>query len=152
MNEENLNIETFNSVNFLFAKPAYQGHYYFSLDDINQMQIIDKDSLRKLLVKLRCGDFIKTNYLLDRNFPFFYDVKKKELLEFQETNNDVSREDINKYIREELKINGTQEQQTPYERFFGKDSNFYKNNIYQINEENLSWQSSTNTKQHILAR
>ena len=36
MEQENLNIDGFNSVNFLFAKPAYQGHYYFALDDIPQ--------------------------------------------------------------------------------------------------------------------
>ena len=74
MEQENLNIDGFNSVNFLFAKPAYQGHYYFALDDINSMQIIDKDSLRKLLVKLRCGDFIKTNYLFI--FKFTYCIKE----------------------------------------------------------------------------
>lgn len=137
MEQENVN--TFNSVNFLFAKPAYQGHYYYSLDDINSMQIIDKDSLRKLLVKLQCGDFIKTNYLLDRNFPFFYDVKKKELLEFQETNSDITREDLTNYIHEELSINSNIEnQKSPYEKFFGKDSDFYKKNFYEM--ENSLWQ------------
>lgn len=130
---EKENVNTFNSVNFLFAKPAYQGHYYYSLDDINSMQIIDKDSLRKLLVKLQCGDFIKTNYLLDRNFPFFYDVKKKELLEFQETNSDITREDLTNYIHEELSMNSNIEnQKSPYEKFFGKDSDFYKKNFYEM--------------------
>lgn len=137
MEQENVN--TFNSVNFLFAKPAYQGHYYYSLDDINSMQIIDKDSLKKLLVKLQCGDFIKTNYLLDRNFPFFYDVKKKELLEFQETNSDITREDLTNYIHEELSMNSNIEnQKSPYEKFFGKDSDFYKKNFYEM--ENGLWQ------------
>ena len=136
---EKENVNTFNSVNFLFAKPAYQGHYYYSLDDINSMQIIDKDSLRKLLVKLQCGDFIKTNYLLDRNFPFFYDVKKKELLEFQETNSDITREDLTNYIHEELSMNSNIEnQKSPYEKFFGKDSDFYKKNFYEM--ENGLWQ------------
>ena len=136
---EKENVNTFNSVNFLFAKPAYQGHYYYSLDDINSMQIIDKDSLRKLLVKLQCGDFIKTNYLLDRNFPFFYDVKKKELLEFQETNSDITREDLTNYIHEELSMNSNIEnQKSPYEKFFGKDSDFYKKNFYEM--ENNLWQ------------
>ena len=32
MEQENLNVDSFNSVNFLFARPAYQGHYYFALD------------------------------------------------------------------------------------------------------------------------
>ena len=141
MENENLNIDTFNSVNFLFARPAYEGYYYYALDDIHNMQIIDKTSLRHLLVKLQCGDFAKTNYLLDRNFPFFYDVKKKELLEFQETNSEITREDLTNYIHEELSIKSNIEhQKSSYERFFGKDSNFYKNNIYQINEENKqSW-------------
>lgn len=154
MEQENLNVDSFNSVNFLFARPAYQGHYYFALDDINSMQIIDKDSLRGLLVKLRCGDFIKTNYLLDRNFPFFYDVKKKELLEFQETNIDITKEELTKYIHDELNSNLNQENnKTPYEKFFGNDSDFYKQNFYDImNKENNTWQSSTNTKQRILAR
>ena len=130
---EKENVNTFNSINFLFAKPAYQGHYYYSLDDINSMQIIDKDSLRKLLVKLQCGDFIKTNYLLDRNFPFFYDVKKKELLEFQETNSDITREDLTNYIHEELSMNSNiEDKKSPYEKFFGKDSDFYKKNFYEM--------------------
>ena len=94
------------------------------------MQIIDKDSLRGLLVKLRCGDFMKTNYLLDRNFPFFYDVKKKELLEFQETNIDITKEEITKYIHDELNVNLNQENnKSPYEKFFGNDSDFYKQNF-----------------------
>ena len=133
---ETSNIETFNSVNFIFAKPAYEGHYYYALDDIKQTQIIDKDSLRELLVKLKCYDFIKTNYLLEHNFPLFYDVKNKQWLEFEETNGNISTKDIKEYLYEELKLNNTQKQQTPYEYFFGKNSNFYKNNIYQISEEN----------------
>lgn len=140
MNDETIN--AFNSVNFLFAKPAYEGHYYYALDDIHNMQIIDKTSLRQLLVKLQCGDFLKTNYLLDRNFPLFYDVKKKQLLEFQETNSNITREDLTNYIHEELSIKSNIEnQKSQYERFFGKDSDFYKNNFYQINEENKKlWQ------------
>lgn len=140
MNDETIN--AFNSVNFLFAKPAYEGHYYYALDDIHNMQIIDKTSLRQLLVKLQCGDFLKTNYLLDRNFPLFYDVKKKQLLEFQETNSNITREDLTNYIHEELSIKSNIEnQKSQYERFFGKDSDFYKNNFYQINEENRKlWQ------------
>ena len=50
-----------------------------ALDDINSMQIIDKDSLRGLLVKLRCGDFIKTNYLLLINNKNYYCIPEEDI-------------------------------------------------------------------------
>lgn len=124
--EENIN--AFNSVNFLFAKPYYEGHYYYAIDDINNMSVIDKDSLKKLVLKLGCGNFLKLNYITDRNFPFFYDAKKKEIIEFQETNSEITRKDLENYIHEELKIN-TKKETSLYERFFGENSNFYKQNF-----------------------
>lgn len=141
MENEKLNCDVFNSVKFLFAKPSHQGHYVYAIDDVKNLQIIDKDSLRNLLIKLKCGDFIKINYLLDRNFPFFYYTKTKELLEFQETNSEITKKDLTNFIHEELKINMNQQtNQTNYEIFFGENSNFYKNNFYQINKENKTWQ------------
>ena len=140
MNEENLNIEIFNSVNYLFAKPYYQGHYYYALDNLETMSVIDKDSLKELLLKLGCGNFIKLIHLMDRNLPFFYDVKKKELLEFQETNSDITREDLKNFIVEELKESiNENNNKSPYETFFGKDSDFYKTDIY--TERLRAWQS-----------
>lgn len=142
METNDIKIDAFNSVNYLFARPAYQGHYYYAIDDINTNQIIDKDSLRQLLVRLQCRNFIRLNYLMDRNFPFFYDVKNKELQEFEETNSDITREDLRNYIHEELNVNMNQQNnQSNYERFFGNNSDFYKNNIYDfINKENELWQ------------
>lgn len=140
MNEENLNIEIFNSVNYLFAKPYYQGYYYYTLDNLETMSVIDKDSLKELLLKLGCGNFIKLIHLMDRNLPFFYDVKKKELLEFQETNSDITREDLKNFIVEELKESAYKDNiKSPYETFFGKDSDFYKTDIY--TERLRAWQS-----------
>ena len=69
--------ELFNSVEFLFAKPYYQGYYMYSLDNLESMSVIDKDSLRQLLVQLKCYDFMRTNYLLDRNLPIFFNAKEK---------------------------------------------------------------------------
>ena len=66
-------------------------------------------------------------------------MKKKELLEFQETNSDITREDLTNYIHEELSMNSNIEnQKSPYEKFFGKDSDFYKKNFYEM--ENGLWQ------------
>ena len=140
MNEENLNIEIFNSVNYLFAKPYYQGHYYYALDNLETMSVIDKDSLKELLLKLGCGNFIKLIHLMDRNLPFFYDVKKKQLMEFQETNSDITKEDLKNFIVEELKESiNENNNKSPYETFFGKDSDFYKTDIY--TERLRAWQS-----------
>lgn len=128
----------FNSVNFLFAKPVYEGHYCYAIDDVNDMQIIDKDSLKNLLIKLGCGDFIKINFLFSRNFPFFFDVKKKKLLEFQETNSDITKKDLNDFFIKELNANSFKKNdKSSYEIFFGKDSNFYKQNFYKIMENKL---------------
>ena len=74
--------ELFNSVEFLFAKPCYQGHYMYALDDLESMSIIDKDSLKQLLIQLKCYDFVRTNYLLDRNLPIFFNAKEKRIEEF----------------------------------------------------------------------
>lgn len=145
MENEKLNCDVFNSVKFLFAKPSHQGHYVYAIDDVKNLQIIDKDSLRNLLIKLKCGDFIKINYLLDRNFPFFYYTKTKELLEFQETNSEITKKDLTNFIHEELSIKSNIEnQKSPYEIFFGKESDFYKQNFYDM--ENSLWQSSMNTR------
>ena len=119
---------TFNSVKFLFTKPAYEGYYYYALDNLESMQIMDKESLRRLLIRLGCGDFMKISYLMDRNFPFFFDVKKKELLEFKETNSDITKEDLRNFIKEELKA-VVPEKKSQYEIFFGKESNFWKNSF-----------------------
>lgn len=134
MNMENTNIDAFNSVNFLFGKPAYEGHYYYALDDVKNLSIIDKDSLRGLLTKLGCADFIRINYLLDRNLPLFYRVKEKVIDEF-ELIDSISKEEVNNYIKNELSQRLMQnENPNNYDRFFGKNSNFYKQNF---NEESL---------------
>lgn len=140
MSDDKLNIEVFNSVNYLFAKPYYQGHYYYTLDNLETMSVIDKNSLKELLYKLGCGNFIKITHLMDRNLPFFYDVKKKQLMEFQETNSDITREDLKNFIVEELKESiNKNNNKSPYETFFGKDSDFYKTDIY--TERLKAWQS-----------
>lgn len=120
--------ELFNSVNFLFAKPQFQGHYIYALDDLETMSLISKDDLKSLLCKLRCGDFNKINYLLDRNLPIFFDVKEKKIKEF-EINDTLTKDDINKFIKEELNENLKPKEISNYEIYFGKNSNFYKNNF-----------------------
>ena len=53
--------ELFNSVEFLFAKPYYQGHYMYALDNLESMSVIDKDSLRQLLVQLKKQNLLMHN-------------------------------------------------------------------------------------------
>ena len=81
METEKQSNELFNSVEFLFAKPCYQGHYMYALDNLESMSVIDKDSLRQLLIQLKCYDFVRTNYLLDRNLPIFFNAKEKRIEE-----------------------------------------------------------------------
>lgn len=120
--------ELFNSVEFLFAKPYYQGHYMYALDNLESMSVIDKDSLRQLLVQLKCYDFIRTNYLLDRNLPIFFNAKEKKIEEFEDIG-ELTKEDIQKMICNELVINAVPQQKSNYERFFGKDSKLYQQNF-----------------------
>lgn len=127
--------ELFNSVEFLFAKPCYQGHYMYALDNLESMSVIDKDSLRQLLVQLKCCDFMRTNYLLDRNLPIFFNAKEKRIEEFEDIG-ELTKEDIQKMIHEELTINAIPQQKSNYERFFGKDSKLYQQNF---NEEMLNY-------------
>ena len=127
--------ELFNSVEFLFAKPCYQGHYMYALDDLESMSIIDKDSLKQLLIQLKCYDFVRTNYLLDRNLPIFFNAKEKRIEEFEDIN-ELDSATIKKMIHEELAVNAIPQQKSNYERFFGKDSKLYKQNF---NEEMLNY-------------
>ena len=127
--------ELFNSVEFLFAKPCYQGHYMYALDDLESMSIIDKDSLKQLLIQLKCYDFVRTNYLLDRNLPIFFNAKEKRIEEFEDIN-ELNSATIKKMIHEELAVNAISQQKSNYERFFGKDSKLYKQNF---NEEMLNY-------------
>ena len=127
--------ELFNSVEFLFAKPCYQGHYMYALDDLESMSIIDKDSLKQLLIQLKCYDFVRTNYLLYRNLPIFFNAKEKRIEEFEDIN-ELDSATIKKMIHEELAVNAIPQQKSNYERFFGKDSKLYKQNF---NEEMLNY-------------
>ena len=127
--------ELFNSVEFLFAKPCYQGHYMYALDNLESMSVIDKDSLRQLLLQLKCYDFVRTNYLLDRNLPIFFNAKEKRIEEFKDIN-ELDSVTIKKMIHEELAVNAIPQQKSNYERFFGKDSKLYQQNF---NEEMLNY-------------
>lgn len=127
--------ELFNSVEFLFAKPCYQGHYMYALDNLESMSVIDKDSLRQLLVQLKCCDFVRTNYLLDRNLPIFFNAKEKRIEEFEDIN-ELDSATIKKMIHEELAVNAIPQQKSNYERFFGKDSKLYQQNF---NEEMINY-------------
>ena len=127
--------ELFNSVEFLFAKPCYQGHYMYALDNLESMSVIDKDSLRQLLIQLKCYDFVRTNYLLNRNLPIFFNAKEKRIEEFEDIN-ELDSATIKKMIHEELAVNAIPQQKSNYERFFGKDSKLYQQNF---NEEMLNY-------------
>lgn len=135
METEKQSNELFNSVEFLFAKPCYQGHYMYALDNLESMSVIDKDSLRQLLIQLKCYDFVRTNYLLDRNLPIFFNAKEKRIEEFEDIN-ELDSATIKKMIHEELAVNAIPQQKSNYERFFGKDSKLYQQNF---NEEMLNY-------------
>lgn len=141
------NNEMINSVKFLFAKPYYQGIYLYSMDDLDNMIPIDKNELKELLIKLKCLDFIKINYLLERNFPLFFDIKNKKIREFKKIN-DINESDIRNSLIEQMKETTVLNEESNYEKFFGTDSEFYK---FNFSEEMFNkWQSSTNTRQFIL--
>lgn len=140
--------ELFNSVEFLFAKPCYQGHYMCALDDLESMSIIDKDSLKQLLIQLKCYDFVRINYLLDRNLPIFFNAKEKRIEEFEDIN-ELDSATIKKMIHEELAVNAIPQQKSNYERFFGKDSKLYQQNF---NEEMLNYGNNQSIQSNLSNR
>ena len=140
--------ELFNSVEFLFAKPCYQGHYMYALDDLESMSIIDKDSLKQLLIQLKCYDFVRMNYLLDRNLPIFFNAKEKRIEEFEDIN-ELDSATIKKMIHEELAVNAIPQQKSNYERFFGKDSKLYQQNF---NEEMLNYGNNQSIQSNLSNR
>ena len=107
----------------------------YALDDLESMSVIDKDSLKQLLIQLKCYDFVRTNYLLNRNLPIFFNAKEKRIEEFEDIN-ELDSATIKKMIHEELAINAIPQQKSNYERFFGKDSKLYQQNF---NEEMLNY-------------
>ena len=107
----------------------------YALDNLDSMSVIDKDSLRHLLVQLKCYDFVKTNYLLDRNLPIFFNAKEKRIEEFEDIG-ELDSATIKKMIHEELMINAVPQEKSNYERFFGQNSKFYTQNF---NEEMLNY-------------
>ena len=113
------NNEMINSVKFLFAKPYYQGIYLYSMDDLDNMIPIDKNELKELLIKLKCLDFIKINYLLDRNFPLFFDIKNKKIREFKKIN-DINESDIRNSLIEQMKETTVLNEESNYEKFCEK--------------------------------
>ena len=137
--------ELFNSVELLFAKPCYQGHYMYALDNLESMSIIDKDSLRPLLVQLKCYDFMRTNYLLDRNLPIFFNAKEKRIEEFEDIG-ELDSATIKKMTHDELVVNAIPQQKSNYERFFGKDSKLYQQNF---NEEMLNYGNNQSVQSNL---
>ena len=107
----------------------------YALDNLESMSVIDKDSLRQLLIQLKCYDFVRTNYLLNRNLPIFFNAKEKRIEEFEDIN-ELDSATIKKMIHEELAVNAIPQQKSNYERFFGKDSKLYQQNF---NEEMLNY-------------
>ena len=107
----------------------------YALDNLESMSVIDKDSLKQLLIQLKCYDFVRTNYLLDRNLPIFFNAKEKRIEEFEDIN-ELDSATIKKMIHEELAVNAIPQQKSNYERFFGKDSKLYQQNF---NEEMLNY-------------
>lgn len=148
METEKQSNELFNSVEFLFAKPCYQGHYMYALDNLESMSVIDKDSLRQLLVQLKCYDFMRTNYLLDRNLPIFFNAKEKRIDEFEDIG-ELDPLTVKKMIHEELAINAIPQQKSNYERFFGKDSKLYQQNF---NEEMLNYGNNQSIQSNLSNR
>lgn len=130
------NTDIFNSAEFLFAKPYSQNFYAYTIDNLNELSLIDKNSLKNLLIKIKCYDFIKTNYLLNRNLPLFFDIKNKKLLEFQITS--LEKQDVADILKNELSVKQENEKSI-YEIIFGKNSTFYKQNIY--DKELKIWES-----------
>ena len=86
-------------------------------------------------LQLQCYDFMRTNYLLDRNLPIFFNAKQKRIEEFEDIG-ELDPLTIKKMIHEELAINAIPQQKSNYERFFGKDSKLYQQNF---NEEMLNY-------------
>lgn len=118
-----------NSVKFLFAKPYSEGYYVYSIDDLDSLILIEKSELKEILYKLNCRDFQKINYIMDRNFPLFFDAEKKKIVEFEKFNDSVN-ETVKNEILENLKIKP--KNTSVYENFFGKNSNVYKLNFYEV--------------------
>lgn len=127
---ENTSSEILNSVKFLFAKPYSEGFYEYAVDNLNDLMIIDKDSLKQTLLKLKCMNFTKVNYLMDRNFPFLYDIKNKKIMEFEA--NELNENEVHKMILDEISLNSKPKEISTFEKFFGEDSNFYKQNFEEI--------------------
>lgn len=118
-----------NSVKFLFAKPYSEGYYVYSIDDLDSLILIEKSELKEILYKLNCRDFQKINYIMDRNFPLFFDAEKKKIVEFEKFNDSVN-ETVRNEILENLKIKP--KNTSVYENFFGENSNAYKLNFYEV--------------------
>lgn len=136
----NSNNEFFKSAKFLFAKPIHEGYYLYAIDDLTNLMMIDKSSLKQILHKLQCYNFIKINYIMDRNLPLFFDCKTKELKDM--INETIEDSNIKEIILEELK--NQDYEITNYERFFGEESGFFRNDISTL--LNLGEQNYGNNK------
>ena len=97
-----INTNDTSSIQYIFAKPYIEGYYLYGVNSIEELNAVQKDKLRDIVINLQCSDIIKLNYLLDRAFPFLYDNTKRELKQFQITNKEPSKEEIGKSLRKEM--------------------------------------------------
>lgn len=94
---------SYQSIEFIFAKPYREHYYLYGVNSIDDLSVILKDDLRKLLFeKLECNDSKKMEYLLERNLAFLYETKSKTIKKFKDITPDLTQEDIGKKFIHEL--------------------------------------------------
>ena len=84
-NENNINLS---SINWLFAKYYKPNYFSYTINSIDNFKIITKDVLLNILEQLGCRDYLKLEYLTQRYLSFVYDVKSKQIVEFESDDED----------------------------------------------------------------
>ena len=89
---DNISIE---SISFIFADGYKEGYYKYAVNSLENMRIIPKEILRKLIVeKCHCMDFDTLDYCMARYMPFLFDNSTKRIQKFNMINNVPSKEEI----------------------------------------------------------
>lgn len=94
---------SYESIEFIFAKPYSEGYYTYSVNSLDKSTLIPKDKLKTLIHdSLKCTDIKTSEFVFDRNMPFFYDNTTKKIRQFQYVNDMLSKKDIQQKFIDEM--------------------------------------------------
>ncbi len=90
------------SIKFIFAKPYSIGYWLYSINSVDSLAIVPKDSLIEIIerkLNFRSEDL---EYVLSRSLPFIFDNDNRIIKRFSITNATPTKEELSNQMKKEM--------------------------------------------------